>query len=84
MTTRNIAGHHFDYAGRCVRRAEGQPACIIRWSDIRNTTDADRGKPGIAHVGMLYPEEMAQIIAEREREDAAIAAAMGWGGVASG
>lgn len=64
-----IAGHTF-IVGLC--------GCGIRWVDIRNCEECDVDKQGIAHTGRLSMSEYNQIRAEREREDIAIANAMGY------
>lgn len=63
-----IAGHSFVW-GVCT--------CGRRWTDIRNTTQADVGKPNIAHIGNINAREVTEIEAERMAEDSRIADAMG-------
>lgn len=58
----SIAGHTF------IDGVKGeQCACGRLWIMIEDTTAADVGKPGIAHVGTLNEQEYYQIEAERVR-----------------
>lgn len=71
-----IAGHAF-VLGVCVspkQTTEGH--CGRHWLDIRNCTAADLNQPGIAHYGNLSSSELAQIVARRETEDAAMSDAL--------
>lgn len=63
-----IAGHEF---------LNGVCGCGRHWADIRNVGDEALSQAGIAHMGLLNTEELRQIKAEREAEDARIEAAMG-------
>lgn len=71
-----IAGHEF-VGGICVKLKNGV-RCGRLWADIRCYGHEDKGEPDIAHDGNLADYEADQIEREREREDRAIDAAMGW------
>ena len=70
--TERIAGHDFDpITNRCVGlRHDG-----VHWLSVRPVTQDDVGREGIAHTAQLTGTELAQIVARRDREDAAYDAA---------
>jgi hypothetical protein len=58
-----IAGHSFEPPDS----PEARCACGRWWADICDATEADIGKPGLAHIGTLNTVEHGQIVAERTR-----------------
>jgi hypothetical protein len=60
--TRRIAGHEFDFNGRCVL-----PGCVRRLAEILSAQSEHVGKLGWAHQGALNAQELSEIEAERDR-----------------
>jgi len=73
--TEKIAGHTFEETAsgrRCSAMDHTGKTCFISWLSIRDASPGDLNQPGIAHVGNLDVEELASIVREREREEAAV------------
>jgi len=70
-----IAGHSFAETSsgrRCISTDCNGRTCFMSWLSIRDATDADLGLPNIAHTGALDAAELASIVEERAREEAAV------------
>jgi hypothetical protein len=70
-----IAGHSFSdtpSGRRCVSVDCNGKTCFMSWLSIRDATDADLGLLNIAHTGALNADELASIVKERAREEAAV------------
>jgi hypothetical protein len=76
-----IAGHSFEDSPsgrRCIATDCNGKTCFMSWLSIRDATAADLGSPGIAHVGNLNDAELASIVEERAREEAAVWSAVSY------
>lgn len=75
-----VAGHSFadtPNGRRCTSvTSDTGMLCNRAWLDVRGAVEADIGSSGIAHFGKLSTEEYKTIVAEREREIAAVWAAV--------
>lgn len=76
MTEEKVAGHDFDLNGRCRLAKIDGTQCHIQWRSIADADERDVGQMDIAHFGALNPAEAHQIRAKKERERAAMDAAM--------
>jgi hypothetical protein len=73
--TDKIAGHSFAETcsgRRCISTDCNGRTCFMSWLSIRDATALDLGSPGIAHTGNLNDDELASIVEERAREEAAV------------
>jgi hypothetical protein len=69
--TNYVAGHAFSDSSngrRCMSVDANGKICFCSWLNIKDACEADLGKTGIAHTGLLNDSELKSIIAERERE----------------
>jgi hypothetical protein len=70
-----IAGHCFEdtpSGRRCISTDCNGKTCFMSWLSIRDATAADLGLLNIAHTGALNDAELASIVEERAREEAAV------------